>query len=113
MKFDIDSSRAIKINPKTVIEDYKLTYEDKIVPEKPEPGVDIPKEWIEEWGNIWEKLNLPFYVQFKGNELEVSFGYTISECAHHGGSIILLRYYSPKEKFIFTKSGWHWMPVIK
>ncbi|MEW6104294.1 MAG: hypothetical protein AB1630_10875 [bacterium] len=114
-----DSSRPIKINPKTVIEDYKLTYEDKIVPEKPEPGVDIPKDWIGYGGERCEKLNLPFYVQFKGNELKVSFGYSISEETHHGGSIALLSYEAPprlkwlKGDYGFTKSGWHWVPVIK
>ncbi|MEW6481520.1 MAG: hypothetical protein AB1397_00680 [bacterium] len=103
-----DSSRPIKINRKTVIDDYKLTYEEKIKPESAyAPG------WL-----VCKILNMPMYVKFEGKELRVGFIYDISEEEHHGGSVPFFQYEGPvgKEKYhqyIFTKSGWYWMPVGK
>ncbi len=109
------SDRPLKTNPKTMFDDYKLTYEDKIKPEM---------EWIDpkyETHRV-KILNMPFYVQFKGKGLNVDFTYgnfwyvvpyvSIASLSYRQGSLENPLRLGP-DFFTFTQSGWHWMPIKK
>ncbi|MEW6104601.1 MAG: hypothetical protein AB1630_12445, partial [bacterium] len=106
-------SQPIKINRKTVIDDYKLTYEEKIKPEREWENPNPSYKW-----HIFKMFNMPVYAHFEGKELNVSFGYSIMGYKRFSmwdgpACILYISYYKGDRDFVFTKSGWQKMLIEK
>lgn len=99
----VGSDREIEVDRRKTIQNYKLTYEDKV--EKRE------KKKME-MGLLKETFDLPFYVHFEG-------GGTITIKTEFHISVDLLNkmeilYYSiPLLEIDSSKSGWHWLSINK
>lgn len=110
--------RNVSVNKETVRDDYRLTYEDKLkaVDERMAPRSD----------DIERKLEMPVYVQFKGERLQVRLKFFIFKSFRfHAAGFSYFDYWlgnsrpedewekESEEKSVLTKSGWHWLPVVK
>ncbi|MEW6680584.1 MAG: hypothetical protein AB1297_06200 [bacterium] len=111
------SSQPIKINRKTVVDDYKLTGEDRIKPEREWENPNPSYKW-----HIFKSFNMPIYAHFEGKELILELYYSITGYKWFSmfdgpAQIIYLDYGYPRlkeeDKFVVIKSGWQKMLIEK
>ncbi|MEW6104581.1 MAG: hypothetical protein AB1630_12340, partial [bacterium] len=111
-----EHSQPIKINHKTVVDDYKLTGEDRIKPEREWRGAAPRYDW-----HMFKRFNMPVYVQFEGKKLDVSFGYSIMGYKRFSmwdgpACTLYIGYcgdFKEDKDFVFTKSGWQEISLEK